>query len=658
MLQELRHKFGFEVLPLAQGMQKDAATWQTLLDLSGGKLAVAKCLYYLGHWRWTEDGVPELTPSAEMGNLITLNDDNGPIEIPHFDTKEAHLTLGVWKSLSGNLQKQYEHLQKKSTTWTSSMIAAPLTKDEAFLSFTRIYIPSLCYGLGTCFFSPADLRRIQRPAVNAILPKMGYNRHTPRDVVFGPRSLGALGLPDLVFEQGVQQLQFLGRHLRSPTSPLRSLFQIAVEWFRMLSGYTTCPLATPQLSTIHVELAPWFTSLQNFLKTINHSVEIPNLYCPRRLRENDQAIMSISQAHFSNQDLLRINRCRLYLQVHMVSEISTTDGRQLLSPIWRGQQPTCSVSKLFWPRQQRPSSSSWRVWRQFLSQLLRPGSYNYYSTHLPLRQTLGAWHRHFTDDRQWLWFYSRNDNNLLQFDLLAKSYQVHPVAPYRTRLQSDVDPEDCCYTLPNDAIPCEAKVTAELVSIPSRFPYELPISTIHARNYCPYTDPILPSPNTPDRSFRRLPTWSEVIQRCASWEVDLLPTHVDPTITAFLRQAHLHQSTIYHCSDGSAIQDRGTFGWAFGPTTTIMLRHSGPAFGSPMDSYLAESYGLLASSCFWYRITQLVLHRRRPNFKVNLYCDNKSLIRRVNAFLQQFDGSFRRGLAPNYDVIFLIACVL
>ena len=91
MLQELRHKFGFEVLPLAQGMQNDAATWQTLLDLSGGKLAVAKCFYYLGHWRWTEDGVPELTPSAEMGNLITLNDDNGPIEIPHFDTNDAHL---------------------------------------------------------------------------------------------------------------------------------------------------------------------------------------------------------------------------------------------------------------------------------------------------------------------------------------------------------------------------------------------------------------------------------------------------------------------------------------------------------------------------------------------------------------------------------------
>ena len=89
-----------------------------------------------------------------------------------------------------------------------------------------------------------------------------------------------------------------------------------------------------------------------------------------------------------------------------------------------------------------------------------------------------------------------------------------------------------------------------------------------------------------------------------------------------------------------------------------MLQHAGPAFGSPMDSYLAEGYGLLSTSCFWFRLTKLTLHRRPPKFKLKLYCDNQSLIRRVNEFLQYFDGSFRRCLTPNYDVVFLIACVL
>ena len=406
MLQELRAGHGLDLPSLADGMQKDASTWQTLLNITGGKLAVAKCLYYLGHWRWSPDGVPEMTPADQIGNLIQLDDDTGSIQIPHYDVTKAHLTLGVWKSPAGNLEQQYIHLLNKSKTWTASMHAAPLTKDEAFLSYTRIYIPSLRYGLGTCFFQPSDLLRIQRPAINTILPKMGFNRHLPRAVVFGPRNLGAMGLPSLVYEQGLQQIQFIGRHLRSPTSPLRSLFQIAIEWFRILAGYTTCPLASPHLPIAHVELASWFKSLKEFLATIRHSLDIPNLYHPRPLRVNDIAIMNLPQAGYSSQDLQRINRCRIFLRVTMLSEISSCDGKTLLPSIWQGQPPPNSFSTLLWPRQSRPSGPSWRLWRRYLQSALSPGNYNCYSTQLRLHRPLGSWLANFDSDRHWSWYYS------------------------------------------------------------------------------------------------------------------------------------------------------------------------------------------------------------------------------------------------------------
>ena len=95
MLQELRCRQQFDIPSLAQGMQKDAATWQTLLDILGGKLAMAKCLYYLGHWHWSADSTPKFTPANEIGSILTLNDASGTITIPHFDVNEAHLTLGV-----------------------------------------------------------------------------------------------------------------------------------------------------------------------------------------------------------------------------------------------------------------------------------------------------------------------------------------------------------------------------------------------------------------------------------------------------------------------------------------------------------------------------------------------------------------------------------
>ena len=176
MLKELRRRHVLlNIDELAAGMQADARNWQTFLDISGGKLAITKCLYYLCHWIWKADGTPTLLDAATIGNLISMNDDPSTEQPPQLDPWKSHLTLGVWKSPAGNYNQQREHLINKSRKWTESMRAATLTKDEATMSYSRIYIPSLRYGLGTCYLSPQELLQIQRPAVNVILPKMGFN---------------------------------------------------------------------------------------------------------------------------------------------------------------------------------------------------------------------------------------------------------------------------------------------------------------------------------------------------------------------------------------------------------------------------------------------------------------------------------------------------
>ena len=431
---------------------------------------------------------------------------------------------------------------------------APLTKDEATLSYSRIYIPSLRYGLGTCHFTPGDLQRIQRPAVNVVLPKMGYNRHLPRPVVYGPTCLGAVGLPCLIFEQGLQQLQFLGRHLRSPTCPLRSLFQLGVEWFRLLSGYTVCPLSYPYLKTQHVELAPWFRSLQSFLVTINHSLEIPNLYLPRLLRENDKAIMTLPQAEFTATELLAINRCRLFLRVTTLLEISTADGLNIHSDVWRGYPPPHSLSKILWPRQHRQPNPSWRVWRRFLQQALRPGDYSGYSTRLPLRQPLGRWFSHYTSDRHWFWSYSARTSTLFRYDRLANSFQVHPSEIASTRIFTDIDPESCCDSIPRDAVPCEPRIFKDTVSLQARLAVYPPIpSPTPQAPVCPYTFELFPHPVAANTRPPHIPSqWSNLPKHIQPWESTLLPAELPNDVIIFLRTAHTRQITIHHCSDGSS----------------------------------------------------------------------------------------------------------
>ena len=316
-----------------------------------------------------------------------------------------------------------------------------------------------------------------------------------------------------------------------------------------------------------------------------------NLYLPWLLRENDKAIMTLSQAEFTATELLVINRCRLFLRVTTLSEISTADGLNIHSDVWRGYPPPHSLSKILWPRQHRPPNPSWRVWRRFLQQALRPGDYSGYSTRLPLRQPLGRWFSHYTSDRHWFWSYSARTSTLFRYDRLANSFQVHPSEIASTRIFTDIDPESCCDSIPRDAVPCEPRIFKDTVSLQARLAVYPPIpSPTPQAPVCPYTFELFPHPVAANTRPPHIPSqWSNLPKHIQPWESTLLPAELPNDVIIFLRTAHTRQITIHHCSDGSSQDNQGSFGWTYGPIGTVIFRHSGPASGSPMDSYLAES---------------------------------------------------------------------
>jgi hypothetical protein len=62
--------------------------------------------------------------------------------------------------------------------------------------------------------SQQECCHIQKPVVNAILPKMGIRGKAHRSVVFGIAQFGGLGLEHLAAYQGHNRLQYLMGHLR------------------------------------------------------------------------------------------------------------------------------------------------------------------------------------------------------------------------------------------------------------------------------------------------------------------------------------------------------------------------------------------------------------------------------------------------------------
>ena len=83
-------------------------------------------------------------------------------------------------------------------------------------------------------------------------------------------------------------------------------------------------------------------------------------------RENDVCIMdSITQKITSKITLQRINACRLFLQITLLSEITSANGKFIKLNILKGQRNSNASTKI-WPRQKTPDEATWKLWRALI----------------------------------------------------------------------------------------------------------------------------------------------------------------------------------------------------------------------------------------------------------------------------------------------------
>jgi hypothetical protein len=74
-------------------------------------------------------------------------------------------------------------------------------------------MPIIVYDTPITILSFKECDDLQKPVVNAILPKMGITSKAPRAVAFGMTRYGGIGLVHLAAVQSHGQLQYLLGHL-------------------------------------------------------------------------------------------------------------------------------------------------------------------------------------------------------------------------------------------------------------------------------------------------------------------------------------------------------------------------------------------------------------------------------------------------------------
>ena len=87
---------------------------------------------------------------------------------------------------------------------------------KAWTGLFTIWFGQMNYPLSATSLTEAQCKSIQSRAVNASLTKCGFNRKMSRAIVFGSPWFGGMGRRHLYFEQGIQHVLTIIKHLRTP----------------------------------------------------------------------------------------------------------------------------------------------------------------------------------------------------------------------------------------------------------------------------------------------------------------------------------------------------------------------------------------------------------------------------------------------------------
>jgi hypothetical protein len=140
----------------------------------------------------------------------------------------------------------------------------------------------------------------------------------------------------------------------------------------------------------------WITHLRKFMQDNDIQVkeDTPNI---RRRRRHDSFLITVTTAlPLTPRQRLYFQQCRNYLQVTLVSEIATGDGKYLLPGIAKGRRDPTRRRYIRYPHQPRPSKRAWATWRRILRRI---------ATGDRLKTPLGEW---TDEDTDWEWFYAPN----------------------------------------------------------------------------------------------------------------------------------------------------------------------------------------------------------------------------------------------------------
>ena len=360
---------------LLQRTQFLALRWCDALWATGGALRPEKCWWYFVRFTW-QGSKWKYMPMEDNPGIMWVPDSNGTeTMINRVEYNCPMRTLGVRLAADGNMTGEYEYLLQQSVKWATKLKKAYLYRSEACLALVSTISKTWSYPLQCTTFSLQECEEIMLPVYKTILPKMGVIRTINTIYRYVPKHMNGLGLPHIYTEQGIAHIQTFLSHMNT-TTKLGHLMMAQIQSCSIELGSTKILFHLDYQTWSPLLTNCWTKSLWRFVKEYN--INLQGKYDkPTKVCERDEGIMDVlvnalTSNNTTEDEILIINRCRLYLQIVTLSDICCSDGLRIDHDIYVGERNEDRKSRWIWPEQARPNTKEWETWKRTIDIIIQP----------------------------------------------------------------------------------------------------------------------------------------------------------------------------------------------------------------------------------------------------------------------------------------------
>lgn len=404
---------GITVRDVYDKLQTVLNMWDELMQVNGAAIAPDKCWWYLVDFEWTAGKWKYAHTNAAL-QLTARDKDFRVHELQRLNHDDAREMVGVHLAPTGQEKTQLQILRDKTERWAKKIRQSPLDEDAVWTALKHTISKTVEYPLAATTLSEDQIHHVMAPALMAALPRSNLVRTFPRKVLYGPVNAQGLGLTDPYLYQYCRHIQDIVVQPYRGTE-VGHLIKTNIEAAKLEAGIYGSLFDSELEVTWFNTTNSWIINTYKFCR--EHGIAFdedcaslgPNC-------QGDQSLMtSFAQAGYSAEQLLVLNRCRLYAQVISLSDLSDGKGTRLLLHSYKGPCKMGMEYHYEWPAQGKPPPKDWTFWIHAIKTTFANSGES-------LSTKLGAW----CPDTQLLWTEYLDMEGVLYVNQLGKWHRYSP----------------------------------------------------------------------------------------------------------------------------------------------------------------------------------------------------------------------------------------